>query len=210
MEIKICGIRSLDDIQLVNKYKPDYIGFIFYPPSPRFLNFQEARRLKEKLDPEIKVVGVFVDSDLETIISEYENKTFDIAQLHGSEDQSFIKALKNKDIPVIKAVKIKDPDSFLETRNTKPDFFLFDIYDKKKVGGTGESFNWKYLKNYQGEIPYFLAGGIDETNLETALDSKAHILDISSGVETDYKKDPEKFKRLFKKFNEINERSKRT
>lgn len=204
MKIKICGIRSKEDIELVNQYKPDYIGFIFYPPSPRFLSFEKAKDLKLKLTDNVKSVGVFVDEDVDVIIEQFKNGCFDIVQLHGDEDQKDIELLQKYGIPVIKAIKIKDKDSLRSIHEYDPDYFLFDIYDKKKVGGTGEKFNWELLKHYTHHIPFFLAGGLNHENIETAFEYNPHVLDISSGVETDYKKDSQKFKKLFKKYSDLN------
>lgn len=200
MKIKICGIRSENDIQLMNEYKPDFIGFIFFPKSPRYLTFKQASELKSKLNPEIKTVGVFVNEDIKDIINCFDQNIIDYAQLHGNEKQEEILELQNNKIPVIKAVKLETKNDLEETKKLKPDYFLFDIKDDVQVGGTGKTFNWDYLNSYSLKTPFFLAGGINSKNLEKALKTKAEVLDISSGVETDYKKDRKKVSELFELF----------
>lgn len=203
MKIKICGLKSLKDVDIVNKYLPDYAGFIFYPKSKRFLTPEKAKNLKSNLDLNIKTVGVFVDSDYKTIKSLIDNKIIDVVQLHGNEDQNLINKLKDLNVPVVKAIRIKDKNSISTVNNYNPDFFLFDIYHED-YGGTGKSFNWNLLEDLEIDKPYFLAGGINTNNIKEALDSKAFALDVSSGVETDGNKDETKVKEIIdnvRKFN---------
>lgn len=198
MKLKICGIRSEEDLEIINKVRPNFIGFIFYPKSFRYIDFNSAKKLKSLLDPSIKSVGVFVDEDIEVIKKAYYENVFDIVQLHGNEAPAYIEELKKLNIPVIKAIKIKD--NIPELDNYFPDYFLFDIDSKTFVGGTGESFNWELLNTYNKKIPYFLAGGINIKNLDKAKKTNAFSLDVSSGVETNKVKDKEKIKEFTKKF----------
>lgn len=198
MKVKICGLRRTCDIDYVNTYRPDYIGFIFYPKSFRYIDFKKARDLKSRLNPDIGAVGVFVDESVEKILEGYREDAFDLVQLHGSEDERVIEKLKERKIPVIKAIKIKNSESFKKTEGLTPDYFLFDVDSKTFVGGTGESFNWDLLKNYDGDTPYFLAGGVNTGNVKN-LPEDIYAVDVSSGVETRKYKDKEKIKSIIEK-----------
>ena len=110
VKIKICGLKRLEDIEIVNKYKPDFIGFVF-AESPRIVNHDLAEQLKDNLNSDIKAVGVFVDNPQEEIIELFNRSIIDIAQLHGSEDEEYIQSLKDKTnnkLKIINAIEIKD------------------------------------------------------------------------------------------------------
>jgi len=94
-KIKICGLKRLEDIEIVNKYKPDYIGFVF-AESKRKVNYDLAKQMKDNLDSSIKSVGVFVDADIDEILESYDLGIIDMAQLHGSESEEYIGKLKQK------------------------------------------------------------------------------------------------------------------
>ncbi len=204
MKLKICGIRSFKDVELLNRFKPDFAGFIFYPPSFRYINKETALKLRKQLDPKIKSVGVYVDESPELIKDYYDSGIFDIAQLHGKEDPSMIEDLKTYGLTVIKSFRITDKDSFLGLKDYDPDYFLFDVFSKKAVGGSGESFDWGLLKNQEINKPFFLAGGVGVDNLPEALKTDAFAVDLSSSVETDGKKDENKIKEIMEFFkNEV-------
>lgn len=205
MKIKICGIRSNDDINLINKYKPDYCGFIFFEKSKRFLKFNKAKELSKKVDNSIKKVGVFVDRPFSEIKAYIDSGIIDFVQLHGNETNELIKKIQDLNIPVIKAIRINNENDFDQIKKYQPDYFLFDVKSDKFIGGTGESFNWKLLKNYNKDIPFFLAGGINIDNIKDALKTNAYSLDISSAIEKDFIKDPYKTKELFEIYNIENE-----
>jgi len=185
MKIKICGLKREEDIFYANKYLPDYIGFVF-AKSKRQISAEEARELKKLLNPKIKAVGVFIDEDIKNIIPLLKEKIIDIVQLHGNEDQNYIDALKKAfPAPVIKAVRVGE--DFVSPA-VNADFILFDA-----GGGSGKTFDWTKIKNYKK--PFFLAGGLNADNIKEAAKLKPFCVDLSSGVETDGKKDEEKIKR---------------
>lgn len=185
MKIKICGLFRSDDIDYVNEAKPDYIGFVF-AKSKRQVNFNQAQQLKTKLDKQIKAVGVFVDSPIENIVELVNEEIIEIVQLHGSENNNYIKQLKQFiNVPIIKAIKV-NRSSDLDNLNYNVDYYLLD----NKISGSGESFDWSLIK--QLDKPFFLAGGIDLTNLNDALKINCFSLDVSSGVETNGVKDRNK------------------
>lgn len=188
VKIKFCGLKRNSDIEAVNLLKPDFIGFVFAPQSKRFINFNQARCLKQSLNKEILTVGVFVDEPISNICKLLEEKIIDIAQLHGKEDNNYIKDLKKlSNKTIIKAFKIKKQKDILEAQNSEADYILLD-----SGSGSGEIFNWDLIKNVKR--PYFLAGGLNINNLNEALKLKPFALDVSSGIETEGFKDKEKMK----------------
>lgn len=198
VKVKICGLSREEDINAVNRALPDFIGFVF-APSRRRVDSETAVKLKKKLDKRIRVVGVFVNEDMENIIQMHKDGTIDLAQLHGDEDDTYVKMLKRScGCPVIKAVGIGNA---LPPLPEDPDYLLFDVLSDRR-GGTGKVFNWNILKGYHG-APYFLAGGLDVDNISGALNFLSPFcIDVSSGVETDGVKDEtkiEKFVRLVRR-----------
>lgn len=190
-KIKICGLKRREDIEYVNKYQPDYIGFVF-AGKKRKLTYNQAVDFKKYLASSIQVVGVFVNEDISFVEKLVREHVIDLVQLHGQEDQKYIQALKEKvDVPIIKAIQIKNEDSFNEHYDV--DYYLYD----HGTGGTGESFDWSMLKEI--DKPVFLAGGINLLNIDDALKKNVYALDVSSGVETDGFKDEEKIKKIVRR-----------
>lgn len=190
-KIKICGLKRREDIEYVNKYQPDYIGFVF-AGKKRKLTYDQVVDLKKYLTSSIQVVGVFVNEDISFVEKLVKEHVIDLVQLHGQEDQKYIQALKEKvDVPIIKAIQIKNEDSFNEHYDV--DYYLYD----HGTGGTGESFDWSMLKEI--DKPVFLAGGINLLNIDDALKKNVYALDVSSGVETDGFKDEEKIKKIVRR-----------
>lgn len=189
-KIKLCGLKSLNDIEIINKYTPEYIGFIFYKKSKRYIDYKTAKMLKNALNKNILAVGVFVNEDINTVVKLLNENIIDIAQLHGNESENYIKTLKkltNKTI--IKAFKVENTLDIKKAKQSQADFVLLD----SGTGGTGQTFNWSLIDDFNK--PYFLAGGLSIENIKTALDMLSpYALDVSSGIETSGKKDPEKIK----------------
>lgn len=187
-KIKICGLKRREDIEYVNKYQPDYIGFVF-AGKKRKLTYDQVVDLKKYLTSSIQVVGVFVNEDISFVEKLVKEHVIDLVQLHGQEDQKYIQALKEKvDVSIIKAIQIKNEDSFNEHYDV--DYYLYDH-------GTGESFDWSMLKEV--DKPVFLAGGINLLNIDDALKKNVYALDVSSGVETDGFKDEKKIKKIVRR-----------
>lgn len=190
-KIKICGLKRRKDIEYVNKYQPDYIGFVF-AGKKRKLTYDQVVDLKKYLTSSIQVVGVFVNEDISFVEKLVKEHVIDLVQLHGQEDQKYIQALKEKvDVSIIKAIQIKNEDSFNEHYDV--DYYLYD----HGTGGTGESFDWSMLKEV--DKPVFLAGGINLLNVDDALKKNVYALDVSSGVETDGFKDEKKIKKIVRR-----------
>lgn len=216
--IKLCGLTRIQDIEIANKLKPEYIGFIFWDRSSRNVSAIQAARLKGKLDPEIKAVGVFVNAPAEQVISYYNVGIIDIAQLHGNENEEYIKKLHDAGLTVIKAFKMKKTgeninlagnsnietpekptgnaitetygkstdDVITEAVKSSADYIMFD-----PGKGEGATFNWQLIKGIKRE--FFLAGGLIPENIEKAVETvQPFAVDVSSGIETNGHKDPDK------------------
>lgn len=193
-KIKICGLFRPEDIDSVNETLPDYIGFVF-APSRRQVSAAQAAAFKKRLDARISAVGVFVDAVISDIAALCEDGVIDAVQLHGSEDAAYIARLREvTDAPFIKAVRVQSAAQIREAQVPSCDYLLLDTYAKGSMGGSGESFDWALIPPIQK--PYFLAGGIDEANMEKALSLRPYCVDISSGAETNGKKDREKIAAL--------------
>ena len=231
-KVKICGLRRREDIEAVNRLKPEYIGFVFYEKSRRNVTEEEAMALRKALDPDIISVGVFVDAEPELILRLVKKGIISVAQLHGHETEEYIEKLKKemekdrvesddgsrereakissmpeddikvrevepehekgfeyeKEFKVMKAFLIRSEKDLQAARETKADYILFD-----NGLGSGETFNWEILKDFRK--PYFLAGGLTDANVTGAIQRLSpYAVDISSGVETDGYKDPDKIK----------------
>ena len=186
-KIKMCGLSRTEDIEAANSIKPDYIGFVFAEISKRRVSALEASKLKSKLAPEIKAVGVFLDDKLDFVASMLNLGIVDVVQLHGSENEEYIEKVReitNK--PIIKAFIIRSKEDVERAEKSTADYILLD-------GGKGEGkvFDWSLLKAIKR--PFFLAGGLNPDNAADAVKAlKPYAVDVSTGIETDGVKDREK------------------
>lgn len=190
-KIKICGLVREQDIDAVNSVRPDYIGFVF-AKSKRQIDVKKAKELKSCLDPLIKAVGVFVNEDIKNIAKLCSFGVIDLIQLHGDENEYYIRELKkcvsNK---IIKAVRVRGREDIIKAEESLCDYMLLDAYHDGEYGGAGRTFDWSVIPSLKK--PYFLAGGINSGNVALAIELYApYCIDVSSGVETDGYKDPEK------------------
>ena len=184
-KIKICGLRRKEDILIVNKYKPDYIGFILAFDKKRTIDINTLKNLYNMLDHSIKAVGVFLNQKIDYIKEAL--PYIDLIQLHGNEDEEYIKNLKaitNK--PIINAYRLDKNADYLLLDNINP--------------GSGEVFDWTTIKGYSK--PIFLAGGISILNIKEALKLMPYCIDLSSGVEVNGFKDEEKIEEIIRKVRE--------
>ena len=189
VKVKICGLTRQCDIETVNIEKPDYIGFVF-ASSRRRVTPEQATKLRSKLANGIIPVGVFVDEAIENILPLLQNDVIEMVQLHGTESEEYIVKLKElTTVPIIKAISVKHAGDVQKWTSTAADYLLLD----NKGGGTGQVFDWSLI----GKVskPYFLAGGLDVTNIVDAISKTTpSVVDVSSGVETNGYKDPVKIK----------------
>ena len=185
--IKLCGLSRPQDIQAANRLKPDFIGFVFAGKSKRYVSPQQAEELKKHLLPDIKAVGVFVDEQPETVAALLNSGVIDLAQLHGREDEAYIGRLRALTVrPIIQAFRVTSAQDIRRAQDSTADCVLLDA-----GAGTGTTFDWSLLR--QAVRPYFLAGGLGVHNVARAIEElNPYGVDVSSGIETDGVKDPEK------------------
>lgn len=186
--IKLCGLTRLSDIAAANRCRPDYVGFVLAPGSRRSVTPTAAAALRAQLDRSIAAVGVFVDADPALVIDLLTRGVIDLAQLHGHEDDAYIRALQARTgKPVIRAFRMQSPDDVDAVRRCPADWVLLDA----GTGGTGTVFDWNLAKSLRR--PYFLAGGLDVSNISRAVRTlHPYAVDVSSGIESDGVKDPDK------------------
>lgn len=198
VKIKMCGLRSLEDIELVNKYKPDYVGFVF-APSKRKVSHELASQMKKKLSDDIVSVGVFVDASQDEILKLFDEGVIEIAQLHGGESEDFINNLKeksNSELKIINAIEISQDVDIKKYDDSPADYLLLD-----SGKGSGKTFDWRLVKKDINK-DFFLAGGINITNINEAIDEfNPYAIDLSSGLETDGIKDENKIKEIMEAIN---------
>ena len=225
VKLKICGLRRKEDMEMANKYKPDYIGFVF-AESPRKVSYEEAKELSSILSEDIIPVGVFVNEHMKLIVDLFEDGIIEMAQLHGEEDEKYIRNLKDKsieqtgkEIPVINAIEIKDISNDDigddgEGIDNGNDEIAADDYNNKLLEwrdsasdyfildsgkGSGKTFDWNLIDKssefFKNSI--FLAGGLNSENLTSAIEEfNPFAVDLSSSVETDGFKDEDKIKEI--------------
>ncbi len=188
MIIKICGIQNQDTLICCENNSINFFGMIFYPKSPRNITIENANKLNkisEKLN--INGVGVFVNKEINELeeIIKYVNLKY--VQLHGSEDELYIKNLKKFGVKIIKSISVSNENDLKKINNYQTaDYFLFDYKPKKNElpGGNSKSFDWNILKNLKTDKPWFLSGGINLNNIQQILaDINPCGVDLSSGVE---------------------------
>jgi phosphoribosylanthranilate isomerase len=200
MKIKVCGLKYPDNIKAVTDLNPDYVGFIYYDRSPRFVDDITTDTLSA-VPTSIYKTGVFVNETQQEINRLIDAFDFDAIQLHGNEDADFANSFKGK-VQVIKAFGINEDFDFnlLNTYANKVDYFLFDTKTDAH-GGSGKTFDWDILNQYKLDIPFFLSGGLSLDNLEQIAKithPKFYGIDLNSRFETEPGlKDIEKLKQAF-------------
>jgi phosphoribosylanthranilate isomerase len=203
MIIKTCGMRDADNIRAVSELHIDWMGFIFWPPSSRYVSEKPSF-----LPTRQKRVGVFVDARIEEVKSKADEYALDLIQLHGSESPAFCERLKaNSRQQLIKAFNIATQEDLEQTRSYEGlvDYFLFDT-KAKMVGGNGTQFDWSVLSAYQGNTPFLLSGGIGPDDAEKVRNfhhPQLAGIDLNSRFELSPAfKDIEKLKQFITEYNE--------
>lgn len=189
-KIKLCGLSRPCDIEAANELLPEYIGFVFAPKSRRYISPERAAELKRNLASGIAAVGVFVNEAPETIAELLDNGVIDAAQLHGSENEKYIRQLRVlTDKTIIKAFRIDGESDIEAAGKCTADYILLDSGE----GGTGTAFDWNLPREL--ERPYFLAGGLTPDNVREVVKKLGpYAVDVSSGIETDGLKDKDKMR----------------
>ncbi|MCU0468562.1 MAG: phosphoribosylanthranilate isomerase [Arcicella sp.] len=187
MRLKVCGMRDAENIRQLLALQPDFMGFIFYEKSSRFVGEDLDEDLLKSFPHTTRKVGVFVNATASYILENYKKYNLDYVQLHGEELPDFCRNLKLKGVNIIKAFSVDENFYFGKLQNYKPycDFFLFDTKGAER-GGNGTTFDWSILSKYDNEKPFFLAGGINLENAHKALEIqnlKVYALDVNSKFE---------------------------
>jgi phosphoribosylanthranilate isomerase len=194
-KVKICGLRNEEDIEIANALLPDYAGFVFCP-SKRQVGIGKASALCAALDSRIKKAGVFVNQTRDFIEEAQRECELDVVQLHGYEaPEECVYGCE-----VWKAIRVKSVASIVLADSYNTDKILFDAYDANKYGGSGKTFNWELLHFFNDKDRLILAGGLSPGNVGDAVRIVSpYAVDVSSGVETDGRKDFEKVKLFIEK-----------
>ncbi len=199
-KIKICGLTREADIDCVNALSPDYIGFVFVKGRRRYIPPEKAACLRKRLSKGIIPVGVFIDEPIDVVCALTQAGVIDMIQLHGSEDERYIDALRAKtNVPIMQAFRVTCAADIELAQRSSADNILLD-----SGTGTGKTFDWSLLK--AAKRPYFLAGGLSCENIGAALSLSPYAVDASSGLETDGCKDPRKMARFVQAVRENSRR----
>lgn len=198
-KIKICGLRRQEDVDYVNQWQPDYIGFILADGFRRQILPEQAAELADHLDSQIQRVGVFVNQPVEFVSGLLDRGIIQLAQLHGDENEEYIQSLREicekRGCPscIIQAVRVRKPEDILGAQESSADFLLLDAWSEKSVGGNGETFDWSLIQGLNR--PFFLAGGLGADNVAEAIRCvHPYGVDASSSLETEGYKDPDKIR----------------
>lgn len=206
LAVKVCGMREAENIQAVAQLPVDFLGFIFYSQSPRFVGNHFV--LPAHLPDSVRKVGVFVNERTEIILSHVQQYDLDFVQLHGNESVAQCEELFQLNVRVIKAFSVDDKFDFSTTVPFERfvNYFLFDTKGKN-YGGNGVTFDWNVLRKYQQRIPFFLSGGLNESNvadISQLKDLNVFAIDLNSGVEVEPgKKSVDKIAAVISKINSI-------
>ena len=206
IKLKLCGMRRREDIDYVNEYRPDYVGFILSDGFRRSVGLGTFCELASGLDKGIKRVGVFVNEPLETLLKYYPEE-LEVFQLHGDEDEGYIAELR-KNIPagceIWKAVRVRSTGDIEKWNDSAADKLLLDAFQEGAVGGTGKTADWDLIKAADIKKPFFAAGGINAGNFtEAAVTLKPYGIDLSGGIETDGVKDKAKIMEIISLKNKL-------
>lgn len=188
IKIKVCGMRQEQNIYEIARLRPDYMGFIFYPDSPRYAGDTLTPAITAKIPDTIHTTGVFVNAPTSWIESICKKFTLNTVQLHGKESPEQCRELQEKGYEVIKTFSLTKKEDLRNTRNYRSycDFFLFDT-PTYKYGGSGKKFDWSVLEHFEADRPFFLSGGIEARDAPTIINEtplQPYALDINSRFET--------------------------
>jgi phosphoribosylanthranilate isomerase len=190
IDIKICGLKTPEALDVAIEAGADLVGFVFFPPSPRHLGFEAARALGERVRGRARKVALSVDADNDWLAASIEALKPDMLQLHGRETPERVAAVRSLfGLPVMKALPIESRADLSPIRlyAKVADRLIFDARPPREAtrpGGHGKRFDWRLLENVDCDVPFMLSGGLDVTNVAEALEiTQAPGVDVSSGVE---------------------------
>lgn len=183
-KVKICGLSTAEAVETAVLAGADYIGFVF-AKSKRQVSLEQAHELAKRVTGKTKIVGVFVSPSLEDLEQAISRVPLDMVQIHGAFDEALMPMIS---VPVIRAIQLSDQEAQV---SSQADYLLFDA----PVAGSGQTFDWGLLKDQKIQQDFFIAGGLTEDNVRQARETfQPYAVDVSSGVETDGRKDIEKIK----------------
>jgi len=179
VQVKICGVTRMEDANAAVSAGADFVGFNFHAPSPRFVDLEAAKPLRDVIGAKAKVVGVFVNADRKFIEERLRELRLDLLQFHGDEQES---ALAGWPVPVIRAVRVQ-PGNAIQIRHTRADYVLIDTYNPNLYGGTGVA---RPLDDLRGLdlSRVFISGGLHPDNVADAVALAPYAVDTASGVES--------------------------
>lgn len=184
VKIKICGITQKEQAQTIAKMGVDALGFILYPPSPRYVSPEAIKTMITGLPPFTTTVGVFVDEDFETVVQSMRTTGLHVAQLHGKESPEYCRKLSEAGIQWLKAFRIREKKDLERLKGYPTHHFLLDAWSDKGHGGTGDTFDWSFAKEACKSAEIILAGGVTADNIKQAVQEVSpYGIDLSSGVE---------------------------
>ncbi|MEZ5813943.1 MAG: phosphoribosylanthranilate isomerase [Alphaproteobacteria bacterium] len=201
--IKICGLSEPETLKAAIDAGACYVGFVFYPPSPRYIEIDTAKELARQIPTGIRAVGLFVDPTNEQLEQTLGIVPLDMIQLHGKESPQRVSEIKTRyNLDIMKAINIREKSdlNIIPQYEAAADWLLFDSRPEQAAlpGGTGQSFDWSLLQGKTFSRPWMLSGGLTPENVSDALAQlNPTALDVSSGVESaPGLKDPEKIKKF--------------
>lgn len=200
MKVKLCGVKRPEDIGYLNEFRPDYAGFVF-AGTKRRITPETAAALAKDLSPGIGKVGVFADEPQEAVRRTARLAGLDAVQLHGNENAAYIENLRRllQGVEIWKAVRVRDRETVLRALALPADRFLLDAFSPGEAGGTGQPADLGVIHSCRIKIPYFLAGGLNGSNLaQTVREMRPYGVDISSGIETGGVKDRRKIETVMR------------
>lgn len=213
-KVKICGLMRKEDIEYVNKYRPEYVGFVF-AQSKRMVSVDLVKALTGSMNDKIKRVGIFVNEDIKKLLKVYNDCELNIIQLHGEEDAEYIEELRRqlksamllncrcsavdvaieRELEIWKAIRVRNEACLNELKELKADAYVLDTYVDGSYGGSGKSFDWSIAKKAGQYGKIVLAGGLKADNVQEAIRiAEPSIVDVSSGVEAQGYKDENKIR----------------
>jgi phosphoribosylanthranilate isomerase len=200
VKIKLCGVKRPEDVAFMNEFQPDYVGFVFAGEKHR-VSPETASELAALLDGKIGRVGVFVNEPPESIARTVRLVKLDVVQLHGDEGAACVAALRAllPGVTVWKGVRVRDETSIPAALGLGADLLLLDSFSRSEYGGTGKTADFGLIRRAHLQVPFFLAGGLNETNLRSAVREVSPFgVDLSSGIETGGLKDRRKIERVMR------------
>ena len=180
VKVKICGITTATDAIMAATAGADALGFNFWPGSKRYIDPKRAMAVRHALPPFTAAVGLFVDSDLDTVKDIATRCRLDYVQLHGHEGVRYVDELARL-VPVIKAIRVQDEQDLVDLERYRAEAYLLDTYVRGKPGGTGETFDWELARRASSRARVVLAGGLTPENVALAV--RPYAVDVASGVE---------------------------